>query len=86
MANVPRFHAPGMVDREGRLSKVLVDFLESLAGGVSTATTAAVAASTAVSSIPPPTTISGDGVAGSPEGGYVITSATDPLACQIFGG
>lgn len=30
MPNIPRFHAPGMVDREGRLSKVLVDFLESL--------------------------------------------------------
>jgi hypothetical protein len=82
--STPRFHNPGMVDREGRLAKVLVDFLESLAGGVTTATATAEAAASAAA---PPTTITGDGVSGSPETGYTITSAgTDPLACQIFGG
>jgi len=69
MANVPRLQ--GEVIEGKRFAKFVVDFLESLAGGVSTATATAEAAA-AIASVPP-TTISGDGVTGSPETGYVIS-------------
>lgn len=80
-SNVPRLHGPGVVDREGRLAKWLVDFLESLAGGVSTATTTAEAAAATAASVTatPPTTIAGPGITGSAETGYTFTPSESAL-------
>jgi hypothetical protein len=74
-------HGPGMV-RGDTLSKTLADYIASLEQRI-----AAQEAAAGVTVTPStPTTITGSGVSGSPESGYQITSATDPLACQIFGG